>query len=237
MPRDKRLYMTFPIDFHRHPKIQRLSDSAFRAFVEANGESRIAESDGRLPTEDAEFMWGIDVMAELVASHPSRPLVLREGDEYVIRDYSEHQFTTADRERLAKVSRENGAKGGRPPKPKETQSGSSGTQTKPESESESGIDGTYVTESQSGNTPPEAGTDTMSRSILKGRGISPDRLITHIKARTGIDVTATSAMKVALNILERAGQVKTNDQRYVLGAITRSPAETQQFIYENGLAE
>lgn len=25
MPRDKRLYMTFPIDIHRHPKLQRLS--------------------------------------------------------------------------------------------------------------------------------------------------------------------------------------------------------------------
>lgn len=100
MPRDKRLYMTFPIDFWTHPKVTRLSDAAFRAFVESNGHSRMIESDGRIEAEDAEFMWKPEVLDELLKSHPTRPLMLREGDEYVLRDYAEHQFTKADRDAL-----------------------------------------------------------------------------------------------------------------------------------------
>lgn len=100
MPRDPRLYMTFPIDFWRHPKVTRLSDAAFRAFVEANGHSRILESDGVLDGEDAEFMWSPEVLTELLKSHPSRPLLLKEGETYRLRDYAEHQFTTADQAKL-----------------------------------------------------------------------------------------------------------------------------------------
>lgn len=103
MPRDKRLYMTFPIDFWTHPKVSRLSDAAFRAFVESNGHSRMIESDGHIEAEDAEFMWKPEILAELLRSHPTRPLMLREGDEYVLRDYAEHQFTKADRDRVTEV--------------------------------------------------------------------------------------------------------------------------------------
>jgi len=92
--------MTFPIDFWTHPKVSRLSDAAFRAFVESNGHSRMIESDGRIEAEDAEFMWQPDVLAELLRSHPTRPLMLRVEDEYVLRDYAEHQFTKADRDAL-----------------------------------------------------------------------------------------------------------------------------------------
>lgn len=101
MPRDHRLYMTFPIDFWRHPKVARLSDAAFRAFVESNGHSRILESDGHIDEQDAEFMWNKTVLEELVCSHPSRPLMLRQGSDYVLRDYAEHQFTKADRDALS----------------------------------------------------------------------------------------------------------------------------------------
>lgn len=111
MPRDKRLYMTFPIDFWTHPKVSRLSDAAFRSFVESNGHSRMIESDGRIESEDAEFMWPAEILAELLKSHPTRPLMLREGDEYVLRDYAEHQFTKADRDGLASKRSEAGKAG------------------------------------------------------------------------------------------------------------------------------
>lgn len=101
MPRDQRLYMTFPIDFWTHPKVARLSDAAFRAFVESNGHSRMRETDGVLEADDAEFLWPPEVLAELVKSHPLRPLMVRDGSgNYVLRDYAEHQFTKADREEL-----------------------------------------------------------------------------------------------------------------------------------------
>lgn len=111
MPRDKRLYMTFPIDFWTHPKVSRLSDAAFRAFVESNGHSRMIESDGRIEAEDAEFMWKPEILAELLRSHPTRPLMLREGDAYVLRDYAQHQFTKADRDGLSERRREAGKAG------------------------------------------------------------------------------------------------------------------------------
>lgn len=144
MPRDQRLYMTFPNDFHRHPKVSRLSDAEFRAFVEMNGEARIADNDGVFPAEEAAFLWPQAVIDALVASHPTRPLVLREGTQYVIRDYAEHQQTREERARLAEKNRVNGSKGGRPRKnPTETQSDTTGnpeepnvTQTKAEIETE-----------------------------------------------------------------------------------------------------
>lgn len=249
MPRsedkDARLFMTFPNSFPWHPKITRLSVAARWAFVEMNGYSRVRDLDGVIPAEDAEFEWGQAVLDELVGSHPSRPLVIRDGDSYVIREYAKHQQTKADREKISADKSRAGKAGAearwgssKPMAPaKQLSSGAMAADSQSlESRVQSPEGQTYVTESLSGNTPPDAGTDSTSRSILKGRGISPDRLITHIKARTGLDVTATSAMKVALNILDRAGQVKTTDQQYVLGSISRSPAETQKFIHENGLA-
>lgn len=107
MPRDNRLYMTFPISFWTHAKVSRLSDAAFRAFVEANGHSRSIESDGVIEAEDALFYWKPEVLEELITSHPTRPLMFRdEAGNYVLRDYAEHQFTKADRDDLTQKRRE-----------------------------------------------------------------------------------------------------------------------------------
>lgn len=114
MPRDQRLFMTFPIDFWTHPKVSRLSDAAFRAFVEANGHSRMRETDGLLEADDAEFLWKPEVLSELVQSHPSRPLMVRTDDgEYLLRDYAEHQFTKADRDALSEKRANAGRLGGK----------------------------------------------------------------------------------------------------------------------------
>lgn len=111
MPRDSRLYMTFPIDFWTHPKVSRLSDAAFRAFVESNGQSRMRETDGMLEPDDAEFLWRPEVLAELCASHPSRPLMMRDdAGNYILRDYAEHQFTKADRDELTQKRKDAAAK-------------------------------------------------------------------------------------------------------------------------------
>jgi hypothetical protein len=56
-------------------------------------------------------MWPGDVLAELTGSHPTRPLVARDGSDYVIRDYAEHQFTKADRDELTRKRREAGVLG------------------------------------------------------------------------------------------------------------------------------
>lgn len=97
MPRDSRLYMTFPNSFPFHKKITRLSVEARWAFVEMNGYSRVKDLDGIIPIVDAEFEWGAAILAELCGSHPARPLVYLDGENYIIREYAEHQQTTADR--------------------------------------------------------------------------------------------------------------------------------------------
>jgi hypothetical protein len=179
MPRDKRLYMTFPIDFHRHPKLLRLPVEVRWTFVEMNGEARIAQNDGVFQADEAEFMWPVSHLNALCTSHPSRPLVIRTETAYVIRDYAEHQLTNDDRERMAEVSRSNGAKGGRPRKnPDETQTKPSRvrneTQTKPgqtqpfaesESKSESEIETDPLT---------DMGTDTQSSHEPYATGSGPD---------------------------------------------------------------
>lgn len=114
MPRDSRLYMTFPIDFHRHPKLSRLAPEVRWTFVEMNGEARIADNDGVFAEGDAEFMWPVEHLDALVASHPTKPLVIHVDGTYVIREYAEHQETRAAREERSRRNTENGRKGGRP---------------------------------------------------------------------------------------------------------------------------
>lgn len=95
--------MTFPNDIHRHPKITRLSLAARWAFVEMNGEARLADNDGLFSVEDALYLWPQEILDELCSSHPTRPLVVFDADAktYLIRDYAEHQQTRAEREALS----------------------------------------------------------------------------------------------------------------------------------------
>jgi len=113
MPRDRRLYMTFPIDFPDHPKVKPLTPLAKWTFVEMNAYSRRLGLDGRIPATVANLMWGKKPLADLIASHAERPLILFEGDEYIIRDYSEHQFTSEDLEDLHEKRSRAGAMGGK----------------------------------------------------------------------------------------------------------------------------
>lgn len=253
MPRDQRLYMTFPNDFHRHPKLQKLPVEVRWTFVEMVGEARLADNDGRFTAEDAEFMWPIGHLDALAASHPTRPLVVREqdGGDYVIRDYAEHQQTRAERERLAEVSRENGRKGGRPRKPgnnpAETQQVSmgtrpqpSGTQTKAESESES-EDFYSPSKSQSSSNRARVSTDAivipeMTRKLAAQQGVTSLRAVVDaIYRETGVLTSAEGALQVSLSILGRAKTHPAAPQRYVTGAIKQSPMEVQQFIHEKCL--
>lgn len=111
MSKDERLYMTFPNDMHRHPKLTRISVEARWAFIEMNGEARLNDNDGVFDAEDAEFMWAPELLAELIGSHPSKPLVQRLGETYVIREFAKHQQTKADREALSQKRSEAGRAG------------------------------------------------------------------------------------------------------------------------------
>lgn len=218
MPADRRLYMTFPIDVHRHPKVRRLPADVRWTFVEMNGEARIADNDGVFAQEEAEFLWPVEHLQALVASHPTRPLVQFTDGRYVIRDYAEHQQTRAERERLAAVSRENGRKGGRPRK-------------NPAEPAETEQEPSRVIE-------PADPVPPIIRTMAAQAGItSIEAVVEQIRKHTSRTVAPGAAVAIAKHLLDKARQHPRAPQRYVHGAIARSPAEVQQYIDENALGE
>ena len=114
MPKDKRLYMTIPIDFLDHPKIVILSDNAIRTFIAMNGYSRQHNLDGRIPVVVARGRWKSKSLTELQSNHADRPTLTVDGEDYLIRDYSEHQETSFSIEERRIKNTSNGQKGGRP---------------------------------------------------------------------------------------------------------------------------
>lgn len=216
MPDDKRLYMTFPIDIHRHPKITRLPVEVRWTFVEMNGEARLADNDGVFEAIEAEFMWPMTHLAALSTSHPTRPLVINTGDSYVIRDYSEHQLTREARQRKAEVSRENGQKGGRP-KGKRTE-----TQTEPSWVSDG-------TQTEPNRTQLKAESESESKSELEVTDISGFLKSSHLPkqqvadADSGSDLITVKAQRAGIadlsklrGLLERTCKQPVSDRGAVL---------------------
>lgn len=243
MPRDARLYQTYPIDFHRHPKVTRLSVLARWTFVEMNGEARCAENDGRFPAEEAEFLWEKVALDELVASHPTRPLVIRVGDDYVIRDYAEHQFTKADREELSRKRAEAGAKGAAAKASKRQASAeqvlSKVQQPQAESESRSESEDFYSrSKSQSLDTRARVSTDAievsaMTKRLAAQKGITSLRVVVDaIHRHTTVRVTADQAFQLSTHLLDKSKTWPDAPQRYVLRCIERNPAEVEKHLYE-----
>jgi hypothetical protein len=113
MPRDPRPFVTYPINYTGHPRIEALSDPAFRAFHEMNDHSRVQGLDGVIPTIVARKRWSKKALAELVAGIDDRPLVVLTDESYVLRSYDEHQFTTADVEALRTKRADAGKAGGK----------------------------------------------------------------------------------------------------------------------------
>lgn len=77
--------------------------------------------------------------------------------------------------------------------------------------------------------------ETPALSVLAGLRIDPARLVKSINERTGRNVTTTGAMRIALDLIDRGGNVE-NPQAYVIGSVKKSWQEVQQFIDENGLS-
>lgn len=240
MPRDKRQYITLPIDFDEHPKVALLSDSAFRTFVEMNLYSRRNELDGVIPFGIAIKRWNRKALNELEASHLDRPLIRFDGSEYTIRDYAEHQLTRADVEAIRSRNTENGKRGGRP---KKTQSVSSGlatglrnqnpneTQTKAESESESDLekktDMTNDTQVSQERYVAGVSTDSEIASLAKFAGIRNLEQLQTAFSRCCGPISAKGAIELAQTICSRAKRDVTKVDGYVLTAIQNTPDEVR----------
>lgn len=239
MPRDKRLWMTFPIDMHRHPKITRLPLSARWAFLEMNGEARIEDNDGVFAVEDAEHQWGKKVLDQLVKSHPTRPLVVRDGDVYRIREFAEHQETRADREERKERNQKNGKLGGRPPKnPVGSGSVSVGNRVGSESEPTGNrpvTHGNPESESESEIDLDPSNTKSVSPVSNRARNLGlTDKVIGSIVQTldTYADIRATreEAEALAAHVIELSPTVVTYPGAYVRRAIEDNPTETGQWF-------
>lgn len=252
MAKDSRQWMRFPIDMHRDMKVERLSDSAFRVFFEMNGEARLEGNDGVFERADAEFRWPVTDLRELCSSHPTSPLVILDGERYVIRVYAKHQLTEEDRERLAEIARANGQKGGRPRKNPETQKNPDITQSKPrrtqakaESESESESEDLLLTESVSLGSNPREEIDGLTqteteeqiqacRDSARRHRLDLDKIRELAKQHCARVIGFQAALLLGQHIIAKApGRVRV-PMSYVTGAFQSSPAEIQQWVDEEG---
>lgn len=233
MPRDQRMYMTFPIDIHRHPKLARLAPEVRWTFVEMNGEARIAENDGVFKKAEAEFMWPIEHLDALVNSHPQRPLLKRTKNAYFIRDYAEHQLTRSDREELSRKRREAGAKGGQAfAEQLLRKQEQAGEQTRAGSESGLKLDRqTDVTT----DSPPvtkvnaraEADEDEFIQSEAKTVGIKNLSRIQTALARVVPGIEPADAIDLTRAVLELSKSHVRSVEAYIETAVINSPHEVK----------
>lgn len=256
MPKDKRLYMTFPIDVHRHPKIMRLSVEARWCFVELNGEARLADNDGVFDAAEAEYLWPADLLAQLCDSHPTKPLLVRDGDTYVIREYAAHQHTKADREALTSKRVEAGKVGAAKRWQTDSTPMASAKQvdskpiasakqvdSKPwqgiaesESESQSELQLPRLNTQSYVNTPPtsdltddEIGQLRIRKNTYSEFGINnPAQIQALITSLIQREVNEFSTFLIVMDILSRAKEQVKNGQRYVASSIKQSWAEIQK---------
>ena len=155
MAKDTRLFARLDLDYADHPKIVALSDSAFRAHIEMILYARKYMTDGYIPNRVANRV-GFESVAELLTNDEANPsLVKTEDGDYYLHGYADMNETKAEIESRTRRNAENGKRGGRPRKRKETQSVTesvpqsqthSGTQKKAETETETESE-TYISTS------------------------------------------------------------------------------------------
>jgi hypothetical protein len=238
MPKDNRLYMTFPIDFWMHPKVAPLSVLAKWTFVEMNGYSRLHRLDGRIPEALAKHQWKAKPLAELVASDPERPLVEYLPAFYVIRDYAEHQFTTDDEEELHQKRAQAGAKGGKASAIARASAKHLPEQNEAESESRSGIVTDVSRFDESSHLPDGVERDSDSRNFgIKARalraGISDLPSLRRILAQTtGQLVSDAGAVLMAEAITSKAKGPVGRVDAYLATVCRNSAAEVQQAYFD-----
>ena len=109
MPVDPRLFGTFTLDMMDSPKIDVLSDSAFRGWMKAIFWSRRHLTDGFIPDGMVKKFFSKKTFGEVTNNHPERPSLFKVEGGYQLHDFGQHQSTKADIE----AKREAGRKGGR----------------------------------------------------------------------------------------------------------------------------
>lgn len=216
MPKDKRLYMTFPIDFDEHPKVAPLSDAAFRAFFEMNGYCRRQRTDGRILAVVARKKWKPRALAELIATDATKPLVVLEGDTYVLLSYADHQFTTTDEEELH-VKRSQAGRSGGEAKAKALALARQ-TPQQNVARSESGLEIHLQTLNQS--------------STERNAGVDMTKIIAAVQRFCGRDCTLVEAYRIVGTVMDRSKAEVKHPTAYVMKAVQDEPFVFQKMLDE-----
>ena len=110
--KDMRLFARIDLDYADHPKISRLSDSAFRAHVEMILYARKYKTDGIIPERFAKRV-ATESLSELLANDPDSPSLIDLGDgTYELHGYADMNETREEIERRSRANSENGRRGG-----------------------------------------------------------------------------------------------------------------------------
>ena len=104
----EKLFAKLDIGFADHAKIIGLSDSAFRAFIEAMLYARQQLTDGFLDERVVLRKWGQEVVNELTSNDVTNPSWVRVDGGFVIHDYAKNQMTNADIEAKRAAGRRGG---------------------------------------------------------------------------------------------------------------------------------
>lgn len=106
------LFARLSLDYADHPKIQCLSDGAFRAHVEMILYARRYETDGRIPKRFAK-RFGSESLSELLTNDEANPsLEEDEAGDYWLYGFADMQETRDEIEARRLVNAENGRRGG-----------------------------------------------------------------------------------------------------------------------------
>lgn len=111
-----KLFAKFDLDYADHPKIERLSDAAFRAHVSMILYARKYLTDGKIPARYAN-RFGSEALSELLTNDEATPSLVRVATgEYELHGFLDLQESRAKVAERSQVNAENGKKGGRPRK-------------------------------------------------------------------------------------------------------------------------
>lgn len=103
------LWAKIALNMADNPKIIGLSDSAFRAFIEAILYSRQQLTDGFLDRRVVAKRWGLDVAAELCTNDPHNPSWVEVEGGFQVHGFCEYQTTSGD----IATMKENKSRGGK----------------------------------------------------------------------------------------------------------------------------
>lgn len=112
MSRSSTLFARFSLDYADHPKIQCLSDAAFRAHVEMILYARRYMTDGRIPKRFAK-RFATESLTELLSNDEANPSVYEgEDGDYWLHGFADMQETRDEIQTRRLVNAENGRRGG-----------------------------------------------------------------------------------------------------------------------------